>query len=715
MALLLLGTSGIRTARAEQMQYHRKMPKTGCTYLWYPGQLAAYKQEQLKRESAARCVNVGYPGVFFRPVPHAFFKTTVNLSKTSTLTWTAPGTSLVRIDGKTAASGNRVEIGKGRHEIVIEVTTRNQLPCIIVCDGTVATAPGAWQSSLDGKSWTLAESSERYGNPAVVPDSMPENIVALKPETITTLNDGKAITDRIVRLVPGEPLLVDFHEIELGEISFYAKGNGTIKITVGESIEEASDPEVRKMEQRELLPIKVPEHGGTVTVPSRALRYAVLESNDEVELSAITLHAQVWPVKDGMTFECDDPGINRLFAMSRATLLTSMHSFYLDGVKRDCLPWAMDAMVSTFAGDYLFRDKEVSRNSISIALTPPNPRKSDLGVTDYPLHALYGIRQYLQAYGDSTILLQYKDRIIQMMDLYTSLTDARGFFPGTAGTAGYIPGWDTKNGPDSRGIAAYPQMMLFGGYRLVADWAEDCWKDASLADTYRRQAEKLRSNIMTCFWDAEQGAFINGTRNNGQPDKRISYHTQYWAVLNDLFPEECIDRLYSETLPHLPHYYTDVSYGRGYDMLAYAKAGKVKEMWTFINRVFGYWKEQGNTRFPENFSIEAPRDRQLMFYGRPYGLSLCHGANGVPVVAGVLHGILGFEISHPNPKAYTFRPNLLHLHKVDADVPVKEGVIKLHLRSHGKSRVVAPKGCTVNILLTDGQTLKIHGKGTFRL
>ena len=38
--------------------------------------------------------------------------------------------------------------------------------------------------------------------------------------------------------------------------------------------------------------------------------------------------------------------------MSSATLHTSMHRFYLDGVKRDFLPWSMDALVST-GGDYL--------------------------------------------------------------------------------------------------------------------------------------------------------------------------------------------------------------------------------------------------------------------------------------------------------------------------------------------------------------------------
>jgi len=39
-----------------------KLEEWGSSYMWYPGQLAAHMQEQLKKISEERCVNVGYPG-----------------------------------------------------------------------------------------------------------------------------------------------------------------------------------------------------------------------------------------------------------------------------------------------------------------------------------------------------------------------------------------------------------------------------------------------------------------------------------------------------------------------------------------------------------------------------------------------------------------------------------------------------------------------------
>ena len=93
-------------------------------------------------------------------------------------------------------------------------------------------------------------------------------------------------------------------------------------------------------------------------------------------------------------------------------------------------------------------------------------------------------------------------------------------------------------------------------------------------------------------------------------DKRISHHAQYWGILADIFPEEHYDNLFENILPNLPNYYEVVSYEKGYEFLAYAKAGRIKELWDHIYGVFGDWMDQGHTRFPENFMMNASRARQ---------------------------------------------------------------------------------------------------------
>lgn len=660
------------------------------SYMWYPGQQAAFLQQNLLKESKARCVNVGYPGKFLTPVCSAMFKTDVNLKQQTEIRWAAPGKVSVSIDNK-PVSGSSALLPKGKSHITVTVNTDSILPCLII-DGIDTD----WLVSTDGMRWTLPESDTRYNSPDSRPD-MPEEIqVELTPKSIVEL--AKGIT------------LVDFFHLELGNLRLHAKGKGFVNIRVGETPEEAISTNLKGFEQKAIEPFTVGTEGTVINAPRRALRYALIE-HPGIEIDSITFTAYVWQNEYLMDFKSDDPELNELFDMSRATMHTSTHGFYLDGIKRDFLPWAMDAVVASFAGDYLFGDRQTSRNGISISLMPLNPQKKDYGVVDYPLHAIYGIKQYVNRYGDYTILEQYKDRIIDLMELYMTIADERHFISGNIGS-GFIPGWDTKNGPDGRGLASYPQIMLYGAYNIVAGYARTVWKDKKLADKYTATARNLQNNIMKEFWDENRKTFVNGVYRNGKPDNRISHHAQYWAILTGLFPEQHIDNLFANILPNIPYYYDDISYEKGYEMLAYSKAGKVKEMWNYLSRTFGDWKAKGHSRFPENLSPNAPRDSQLVFYGRPYGLSLCHGANGAPIVVGILNGIIGFSQSETLPSTYMFNPELLHLNYIQASIPVKEGVISLNLNREGKSTITIPSDCRIRIC---GKTFNKKGTYSFSL
>lgn len=104
----------------------------------------------------------------------------------------------------------------------------------------------------------------------------------------------------------------------------------------------------------------------------------------------------------------------------------------------------MDAIISALGGDYVFGDRQVTRNGISIALMPSNPKISDWGIIDYPLHALIGLKQDYMRYGDLSTSLMFKERIIQQLALYESVQDVNGFLTATPPTSGFIPGWSRK-------------------------------------------------------------------------------------------------------------------------------------------------------------------------------------------------------------------------------------------------------------------------------
>ena len=689
-------------------------------YMWYPGQLAAFYQQQCARISKERCVNVGYPGKFFAKNNHAWFRKEVRLKKESSLCWEGPSDIILYINGvKQSVSGKQVILPVGRSSLLFEVTTDDSLPCIIL-KGAGLENPDEWQVSMDKEHWTIPESAVMYNKPGVLPDAPQDMTARIKPSQILPMRNAEMQGKDGISIGKNGYVLIDFFHLEIGTLTFQAKGKGTITVRVGETPEEALERDDKKLEQYPLAPVTLSEEGGTITLPERALRYVSLECDKGAEITSLRFDASLWPVEHQMQFETDDDYVNNLFKMSSATLHTSMHRFYLDGVKRDFLPWSMDALVSTLAGDYLFGDQQVSKNGISIALMPLDPQKSDIGILDYPLHALFGLKQNYLRFGDLATSLQYKDRIIQLLDFYASIVDENGFVHGNYGDRqfGYTPGWSTYNGPVRKGVAAYAQIMLYYNYVTGAYFA-DLWKESALADRYRKLARNLKKKIFEHFWDDDRKVFINGTMNdNVTVDKRISHHAQYWGILADIFPEEHYDNLFENILPNLPNYYEVVSYEKGYEFLAYAKAGRIKELWDHIYGVFGDWMDQGHTRFPENFMMNASRARQLVFYNRPYGLSLCHGANGVPVVVGALNGLIGFSQSSMKTNEYTIKPELLHLKWIHSRIPVKEGYIVLKLNAEGESTIDIPAGCTVRIIKKIGKkplVLREQGGYSFRL
>lgn len=689
-------------------------------YMWYPGQLAAFYQQQCARISKERCVNVGYPGKFFAKNNHAWFRKEVRLKKESSLCWEGPSDIVLYINGvKQSVSGKQVILPVGRSSLLFEVTTDDSLPCIIL-KGAGLENPDEWQVSMDKEHWTIPESAVMYNKPGVLPDAPQDMTARIKPSQILPMRNAEMQGKDGISIGKNGYVLIDFFHLEIGTLTFQAKGKGTITVRVGETPEEALERDDKKLEQYPLAPVTLSEEGGTITLPERALRYVSLECDKGAEITSLRFDASLWPVEHQMQFETDDDYVNNLFKMSSATLHTSMHRFYLDGVKRDFLPWSMDALVSTLAGDYLFGDQQVSKNGISIALMPLDPQKSDIGIPDYPLHALFGLKQNYLRFGDLTTSLQYKDRIIQLLDFYASIVDENGFVHGNYGDRqfGYTPGWSTYNGPARKGVAAYAQIMLYYNYVTGAYFA-DLWKESALADRYRKLARNLKKKIFEHFWDNDRKVFINGTMNdNVTVDKRISHHAQYWGILADIFPKEHYDNLFENVLPNLPNYYEVVSYEKGYEFLAYAKAGRIKELWDHIYGVFGDWMDQGHTRFPENFMMNASRARQLVFYNRPYGLSLCHGANGVPVVVGALNGLIGFSQSSMKTNEYTIKPELLHLKWIHSRIPVKEGYIVLKLNAEGESIIDIPAGCTVRIIKKTGKkplVLREQGGYSFRL
>lgn len=360
------------------------------SYMWYPGQLSAHLQRVQKQKSEDRCVNVGYPGNFFKAESRAFFRKEVTVGKETELSWDAPGTVVFSVDGVMPdATLRKYLLKQGKHILLFEVQSPGKLPSLIVKGEKVEDTAG-WQVSLDGQRWNIPETDARYNKPSIRPDDEQEIKVRISPDKYIVLRNAKVENGKI-ELGENACLLVDFRHLEVGSVVMQASGNSTLSFSVGESPEETLNDNASLFEQRPIPPYTLFGSSQEITLPEMALRYLRITATRPCVISALCFEAKMWPVEFQMQFECDDPSLNNLWKAGVATLHTSMHNFYLDGVKRDYLPWSMDAIASSLAGDYAFGDRQITRNGISIALMPPHPQVSDWGIVDYPLHALIGL------------------------------------------------------------------------------------------------------------------------------------------------------------------------------------------------------------------------------------------------------------------------------------------------------------------------------------
>ena len=629
-------------------------------WMWYPGQLQAYRQAQILAASKGRCVNVDYPGRYNPKARAASFRTKIR-----------PGAIHMSGTGRTRNDGGYV---------VVEVSSDGRMPALIA-EGT---KPGDWEASLDGKTWRMVESDPSCRRPGVPPDAWVPEVVEIPSARRIALSKGEWIED--------------FRYIAIGVVSFTASGKGVLAFVPGETVRETRCDDEKLHEQFPVEPVRIDGDGVRVSLPERAMRYMRFKVTEgSVSVSGVTLAANMEKVEPAFSFKSDDGTLNDIVAAGLGTLHASMsRGFHIDGLKRDFLPWSMDAMLCALSSVWCFENRQMVRNDISIGAMPPNPKAEDWGCVDYPLHAIFGVEADYLKYRDLSTFAMYRDRLEAQLALYDASADADGFVPATRKALfGYIPGWARYTGPEGFGTPAYAQMMLLLNYRIFGRFYARLGETAR-AEECTRKAERLRESILRRFYDAERRVFVNGYRENGKLDTRISHHAQYWAILADVFPSEDIAHLFDEVLPRLPRYATDISYEKGYELLAYVKAGRVADFHDrFIMGAWRDWLAHGHTAFPEHFSMFFAETEQVRFYGRPFGRSLCHGANGTVPVLFALRGALGFREGE-RAGEYSFSPVFVgKATRYEATLRVPEGEMSIVAEKGKPATVKAPEGVRV--------------------
>jgi hypothetical protein len=146
----------------------------------------------------------------------------------------------------------------------------------------------------------------------------------------------------------------------------------------------------------------------------------------------------------------------------------------------------------------------------------------------------------------------------------------------------------------------------------------------------RRGAASI--GIVRVFWDEAQGAFINGLDRSGACDARFSTFAQTWGILLGLVQEGKTTGLFNAVCDNPRSRPRNISMQAYDELMAYTRAGRLKAL-DYLKKNWCWMLDNGFTCFIEDIRTDdGPRER-LMFYGRPYGLSLNHGWAGATAVS----------------------------------------------------------------------------------
>lgn len=676
-------------------------------WIWYPGQLAAYRHSRLVRLATERCVHVGYPANFRQPVPAAYFRRRGKAPDNIAARWAAP---VGRVRVWLGATGLDITLRAGTfkagsNDITVQIDFAQSLPCLFMEAGDFSSGEG-WEASLDGKAWVAAEVSES-GDFATLPDAEQERTV--RYPVAATLPAQRYQGERLA-LAGAEDVVLDFRETELGTLRFMASGTGELTVQVGESVPEVRDPDPKWFEQVALKPIVLSAQPVAVALPERALRYARLEVKGNAQLSEIRFDARVHPAPALGRFETSEPALNAIWTTAVATLRSNMHDFYLDGIRRDGLVWH-DGTQALEAFERVFFNADMSRQTLIAQTLPEQPSVRDFGIIDSQMYDVIGFEREFMLRGDVRFSRMFRDRIEDSLQLYTSLQDSAGLLDAKrVKPYGFFPDWSAEKarGPDAKGSPVYGQMLLAGAFSAGARLA-GAWGDDRLQARWAGAAARLRAILRGTFFDRQAGLYINGIDSAGARDERFTPFAQAFAIAYDVAPPAEHERLFAwlnDPANRSPRW----SLTQVVELTAYAKAGRTADGIARLKAVWLPLVERGYRRFFEDIRPAQDEVAQLAMYSRKYGNSLCHAWAGAAPVMLLSRGVLGVEPLEPGFALCRVTPSTAGIASGYGAVPTPHGLIEVKW-SKGKGSVTLPAG--VRAKLADGR--EVSGRGRHAL
>ncbi len=548
-------------------------------WLYPRSEYECFLLRKMRDEVSRAGLNVGYPGVFHEPVATVRFRAEIPAGE---LRLRVSGIAEAELDGvplplpSPGPDGFR-RVSTGAGTLLVTVTSpdiRAALPALC--------SPGiAWEAAIDGDDFAPA-----------VPGGIPEGTeLPAVSVPLTVLGPGKwdAGTEVLA--------YVELHAPEKPDFG------------CGESLPELENRDPAHFEQSLALVETAPNVWRTPT----PLAFRYLRSGNAEQVSCRALFE---PAVYRGAFAAD-PELTEIWMHAAYTLRLCRHHFLIDGVKRDRLPWVGDLALSLLANAYVFGDPTPVRRTLAV-LGRAGIREQHLnGIVDYSLWFLICHDLYQRYWGDRDFLELQRRELVDHIEVLLEQSRSGIFLP-SAGTWLFI---DWVDCPKESALQVLFHWSLQAAERLAERLGE-----AALAGRCREHARQLKSRLFAEAFDSRRGLFF---QTPGEPDSGFGRHANFFALLADLpSPEQrpaIAEALLGDGLPPV-----GTPYMAALEIWALHRSGASGRAVERLRRIWGGMLRQGASTFFEAWREGAGERERYSFYGRPYGLSLCHAWSAGP-------------------------------------------------------------------------------------
>ncbi|MBO5760850.1 MAG: hypothetical protein J6S53_04835 [Lentisphaeria bacterium] len=580
-------------------------------WLYFPYDREAFLLEKMVREKDEAKLKVGYTQFRKTPAEKAFFQ--CDVVKGENLSFKATGSVQVFLNGKKI-----LEKSERKEKYTFLIPENGKLVILLYCSDITCNIPSLFAEE-NFQRWKISSDGISY----------------ISPVNHSPLYDGNAphFAQQEKVMLLGEKLTQNVWDAKrelFAYIHISCNEQSRPFLYMGESIAEMKNRKGEDEEQtRELIRLAPGKWRSKVLL---AFRYVQIENAPEAE---IHFEAEFQSLcYRGALFVEGRETWNRIWLQSCYTLRLCMKNFLLDGIKRDRLPWAGDLAVSLLGNAFSFAEKDIVKDTLCVLGAVSIKEAHVNSIIDYSLWFLINHEYFQLYYSDREFLLQEYPRIKETLEILLDSRDENGFLAADPRKVWLFIDW--VNGEKFTALQVIFFRALLAGKFLALLAGE---KD--FAARMEKEAYILAGKIKECAYDAEKGLF---TAAPGK--KEYTRHPNLLAVDFGLVSGEEAEKiarhLAGNELPKVGTPYMSV-----FEVMALFKGGMTKEAFEKFDAIWGGMLKEGATTFWEGFDPDHKGEEHYVFYGRPYGKSLCHawGAGPAFLLPQMLFGIEVIECS----------------------------------------------------------------------